>query len=103
MTRVATLHPTNDVVGTGQTTWFALTASVPNAHFLPMETRAARGTAPDNAWRIVLVEDLEQLGSSVGLERPTCVFRQTQRVTRPGCRADLDQHMRNLVTAGDLP
>ena len=71
--------------------------------FVVVDKRTTRSAASDDAGRIVLVEDLEQLGSSVGLERLTCVFRQTQRVTRPGCRADLDQHMRNLVTAGDLP
>ena len=56
----------------------------------------------DGRW-VFLVEDLEQLGSSVGLERVPRVFVQTSRVARPRGAADLDHQPRDLVTALYLP
>ena len=50
----------------------------------------------DSRW-IVLVENLEQLGPSVGLKRVPRVFGQTERVARPSCPGDLDHHMRSPV------
>ena len=70
---------------------------------LGSEVRTADRAAADHGWWVFLAENLEQLGSSVGLERVPRVFGQISRVTRPGCPADLDHHARGQVSASDLP
>jgi hypothetical protein len=64
---------------------------------------AAVGTAADDERRVVVLEYLEQLRASVGLECSPGVFVEGQRIARPGCPADLDHDPGNLVTAADLP
>jgi len=50
-----------------------------------------------------LLECLEDLCASVGLERVTGVFGQTKRVAPPRRCGDLYDDMRDVCTAGDLP
>jgi len=71
--------------------------------FLARTRRTAGRAAADDAWRVVEVEDLEQLGTTVGLERAPCVFGQEKRVARQRRCADLDHDERDLVTTRDLP
>jgi hypothetical protein len=65
-------------------------------------TSSRQGRIGPRGW-VFVAEDLEQLGSSVGLERLPRVFGQTSRVTRPSCPADLDRHVCGPVTGSDLP
>ena len=65
--------------------------------------RTAGRTASDHGRWVFLVEDLEQLGSSVGREGLPRVVGEMSRIARPSCPADLDHHTRSLVTACDLP
>jgi len=50
-----------------------------------------------------VVQDLQYLSTSVGLEGMSRVFGQAERITRPSRSADLDHNLRNLRTPGDLP
>ena len=50
-----------------------------------------------------MVQDLQYLSTSVGLECVSRVFGQTERIARPSRPTDLDHELRNLRTAGDLP
>jgi hypothetical protein len=71
--------------------------------FVGRQIRAAGRAASDDAGWVALVEDLQQLGMSVGLERAPRVFGQTERIARPSRPADLDHNLHNLPISGDLP
>jgi hypothetical protein len=53
--------------------------------------------------RVVALEYLEQLRPPVGFERLPRVVGKTKRIARPSCTADLDHHLSNQGTTGDLP
>ena len=59
--------------------------------------------AVDEAGRIIPRQYLEQLRPPVGFERLPRVVGKTKRVARPSYPADLDRHLGNLSTTGDLP
>ena len=67
------------------------------------QIRAAGGVASDDAGWVVMVQDLQYLGTSVGLEGMSRVFGQTAGIARPSRSADIDHNVRNLRTPADLP
>ena len=65
--------------------------------------RAAGRAASDDAGWVVVVQDLQYLGTSVGLKGMSRVFGQAERIARPSRSADLYHNVPNLGTPGDLP
>src|SRR4029079_1587241 len=61
-----------------------------------------RAASDDTRW-VVVAEHLQELGSTVRLERPARLLRQTHWVGGPGRFAYLDHPPRTLVIAADLP
>jgi hypothetical protein len=80
-----------------------LPSARPLAGFAGRQIRAATTATPDDAGWLVLVEDLEQLGTAIGLERVARVAGKTERIGRPRPLADLDHDLRNVRSPGDLP
>ena len=75
----------------------------PLTGFAGRQIRAARTAASDDAGWFVLVKDLQQLGTAVGLKRPPRIAGKTDRIGRPRPPADLDHDVRNVRSPGDLP
>jgi hypothetical protein len=80
-----------------------LPSARPLAGFAGRQIRAATTATPDDAGWLVLVKDLEQLGTAIGLERVARVAGKTERIGRPRPLADLDHDLRNVRSPGDLP
>lgn len=74
-----------------------------SSSLLGRQIRAAGRAASDDAGWVVVVQDLQNLSTSVGLECVSRVVGQTERIARPSRPTDLDHDLRNLRTAGDLP
>ena len=64
---------------------------------------AAPQPAMDDARRLVALDHLEELGTSVRLECLPRVVREPRGIARPRRLIDLDHNPRNLVTTSDLP
>ena len=75
----------------------------PLTGFAGRQIRAAGTTAPDDAGWLVLVKDLQQLGTAVGLKRAPRIVGKADRIGRPRPPADLDHDLRNVRPPGDLP
>jgi hypothetical protein len=75
----------------------------PLAVFVGRQIRAAGRAASDDAGWLVLIKDLEYLGTAIGLERVPRVVGKTERIGRPRPPADLDHDLRNFRSPGDLP
>src|ERR687891_719573 len=64
---------------------------------------AAPRPAMDDARRLLALKDLEELSTSVRLERLPRVVREPRGIARPRRLADFDHNPHDLVATGELP